>query len=350
MKMSVFQRFPENPILSPTDVIPTRPDMVVECLLNPGAFRFEGRVGMLLRVAERPAQDPAWITIPVLDPESEGGVRILRIKKGDSDLDDSDPRVIQYKGRGYLTTLSHLRLAWSDDGVNFKAEPTPTLVGEGSHESFGIEDCRVEKIGDSYWLTFTAVSEFGVGVGLISTKDWKSFERHGLIFPPHNKDCAFFPEKVGGQYIALHRPSGLDLGGNFIWIARSPDLFHWGEHVCIATTRPGKWDGKRVGAGAAPIRTDRGWLAIYHGANEENRYCLGAILMDLDDPSKVIARSDEPIFEPDADYELQGFFGKVVFTNGHYVDGDAITMYYGAADSVVCGARGSVQAILDTLG
>ena len=108
-------------------------------------------------------------------------------------------------------------------------------------------------------------------------------------------------------------------------------------------------DSARKGAGAAPIKTDRGWLEIYHGADFNHRYCLGALLLDLEDPSKVIARSEDPIMEPIASYEQTGFFGNVVFTNGHYVDGDRITMYYGASDEVICKAEFSIKEILNTL-
>ena len=343
------ERFPENPILTPSDVRPTREDMVVECLLNPGAFRFNGRTGLLLRVAERPRQEEGWVSTPLLDPGSEGGIRILRIRKDDPDLKLTDPRMFDYKGRGYLTTLSHLRLAWSEDGMHFTPEERPALLGEGSHESYGIEDCRVEFVEGAFRLTYTAVSEFGVGVGLISTKDWQNFTRHGMIFPPHNKDCALFPEKINGYCHALHRPSGGGPGGNFIWISRSPDLLHWGGHRCIATTRRDEWDSQRIGAGAAPVRTPAGWLEIYHGADAAQRYCLGALLLDLNDPTRVLSRSRKPIMQPIAEYELKGFFGNVVFTNGQLVDGDQLTIYYGASDSVICGARASTTAILDSL-
>lgn len=342
----MIKRFAENPVLTPADVIPTRPDLSVECLLNPGAFEYRGKIGLLLRVAERPVQEEGYLSTPVLDPVSEGGIRILRFRKDDPLLCSSDPRGFSYDGRAYLTTLSHLRLAWSADGVHFQVDPKPTLAGLGTLEGFGIEDCRVEFVEGRYWLTFTAVSEFGCGVGLISTADWVSFERHGLIFPPHNKDCALFPEKVGGFHWALHRPSGVDLGGHYIWLAQSPDLLHWGNHTCIATTRPGMWDSQRVGGGGAPIRTEKGWLAIYHGADENSRYCLGGLLLDLDNPRNVLARSRLPLMEPDAAYERQGFFGDVVFTNGHLVRGDEITLYYGASDNVICGARASVSTLL----
>ena len=198
-------------------------------------------------------------------------------------------------------------------------------------------------------LTYTAVSPNGVAVGMRSTSDWKVFQEHGLIFPPHNKDCALFEDKIDGYYFALHRPSSPEIGGNYIWLAQSPDLLHWGKQSCIVRTRPGMWDSARVGAGAAPIRTPAGWLEIYHGADEKNRYCLGALLLNLEEPWKVIARSTEPIMEPAATYEQTGFFGNVVFTNGHIVDGDRLTIYYGASDSVICGAQFSITEMLKSL-
>lgn len=342
---ALLQRFSANPLLSPADVKPSRPDMAVECLLNPGAFRFNGRTGLLLRVAERPGQEDGWVSTPVLDPAGEGGIRILRIRRDDPDLKYTDPRSFEYRGRSYLTTLSHLRLAWSADGVRFTVDPKPTLAGAGPLETFGVEDSRVERIGERYYLTYTAVSECGVGVGMASTADWQHFTRHGVIFPPHNKDCALFPETVGGAYWAFHRPSGLGLGGNFIWISRSPDLLHWGDHRCLLMTRPGSWDSARVGAGAAPIRSSAGWLAIYHGADAGHRYSLGTLLLDGADPTRLIGRTVRPVLEPETDYERKGFLGQVVFTNGHVLDGDTVTVYYGASDTVVCGATGSVDEL-----
>ena len=275
---------------------------------------------------------------------------MLSFDENDPKLDASDPRVIGYAGQNYLTTMSYLRLVSSEDGIHFKEEPDyPPIFGKGALEAFGIEDCRVATTADGYYLTFTEVSSVAVGVGLIHTYDWKNYTRYGMIFPPHNKDCALFEEKVNGKYLALHRPSSPELGGNYIWLAESPDRLHWGNHCCIATTRPDSWDCARVGAGAAPICTEEGWLEIYHGADYQNRYCLGALLLDLNDPSKVIARSKEPIMEPVAPYEQTGFFGNVVFTNGHLVEGDKIRLYYGASDEVICGAELSIAEILRSL-
>jgi predicted GH43/DUF377 family glycosyl hydrolase len=223
------------------------------------------------------------------------------------------------------------------------------VFGKGYLERFGVEDCRVTQIADTYYLTYTAVSDSGVGVGLLTTTDWQHFEKGGMILPPHNKDCAIFEEKINGKYYCLHRPSSKEIGGNYIWLAESSDGRQWGNHQCLIKTRPGLWDNARVGAGAAPIRTEKGWLEIYHGANTEHQYCLGAFLMDIDDPSKVLARTVEPIMVPTEAYELSGFFGYVVFTNGHVVNGGQLTVYYGAADEFVCGAHFSISEILSQL-
>lgn len=347
--MDIAKRFPENPLLRPSDLRPGIEGMEIVCLLNPGVFRLNGRTGLLLRVAERPKQVEGRISFPIYNDKDE--IEVLSFDKDDKSLDASDPRVIKYKGQNYLTTLSYLRPVFSDDGVHFYEDPAyKPVYGKGFLESFGIEDCRVATMADGYYLTFTEVSPVAVGVGLMVTKDFKSFDRKGMIFPPHNKDCAIFEEKVGDKYYAFHRPSSPELGGNYIWLASSPDRLHWGDHRCVAVTREGRWDSARVGAGAAPIRTEKGWLEIYHGANEENRYCLGALLLDLNDPSKVLARSEEPIMEPIAPYEQTGFFGNVVFTNGQIVEGDKVRIYYGASDEVICGAEFSVKEILASLG
>jgi predicted GH43/DUF377 family glycosyl hydrolase len=286
--------------------------------------------------------------VPIME---NGGLKIITWNLDDPLLSASDPREYRYAGEGYLSTLSHLRLFVSDDGFRFVPAPQGDIFGNGVLEAFGIEDCRVTTFEDGrYFLTYTAVSSWGYGVGLRETSDWRAFKEHGMIISPSNKDAAIFERKVGGKYVCLHRPSGVIVGGHFIWLAFSDNLVYWGQHHPVAKTRPGKWDGARIGAGAAPIRTERGWLAIYHGADKNSRYCLGALLLDLNEPWKVIARSEEPIMEPLEEYEMNGFFGKVIFTNGHLVHGDTLTLYYGASDSVICGARLSIMEILKSLG
>ncbi|MEI9908381.1 MAG: glycoside hydrolase family 130 protein [Bacteroidota bacterium] len=346
----IAKRFAENPLLSPADLQASEKGLQITCLLNPGVFRYADKTWLIVRVAERPEQKDNMISFPVLT--GTGNIKIIEIQKDDPALTATDARVINYKGVDYLTTLSHLRLLCSDDGIRFyEPDGYQSLVGEGILQTFGIEDCRVTRLENKYYLTFTAVSGNGVGVGLRTTTDWKNFQSHGMILPPHNKDCAIFEEKINGLYYALHRPSSVDIGGNYIWLASSPDGIHWGHHQCIIKTRENSWDSARVGAGASPIKTDKGWLEIYHGANQQHQYCLGAFLLDSNDPSKVIARTEEPIMMPSTEYELSGFFGNVVFTNGHIVNpgGDTITVYYGASDEFVCGAHFSLNEIFSLL-
>ena len=208
----------------------------------------------------------------------EGKLKILDWDAGDPALNISDPREYKYKGEGYLSTLSHLRLFVSDDGIGFAPAEQAPLWGQGILETFGIEDCRVTTFEDGrFFLTYTAVSSWGYGVGLRETSDWKNYTHHGMIISPSNKDAAIFERKVGGRYVCLHRPSGVIVGGNYIWMAFSDDLKHWGGHRPVARTRPGMWDSARIGAGAAPIYTEQGWLEIYHGADQTSRYCLGAL-------------------------------------------------------------------------
>lgn len=346
--MDIAKRSEHNPLLSPKDLKAGIDGMEITCLLNPGVFKYQGKIWMLLRVAERPVQQKGIISFPIYD--EKGNIKIMSFSEKDPRLDASDPRVIGYEGKNYLTTMSYLRLVSSTDGIHFHDEPEyPPIFGKGRLEVFGIEDCRVATTSDGFYLTFTEVSSVAVGVGLMHTSDWQHFTHHGMIFPPHNKDCALFEEKIGNKFFALHRPSSPELGGNYIWLAESLDRKHWGNHKCVATTREGKWDSARIGAGASPIKTEAGWLEIYHGADYNHRYCLGALLLDLNDPSKVLARSEEPIMEPIAPYEQAGFFGNVIFTNGHLIEGDKITMYYGASDEVICRAELSIKEILKTL-
>ncbi|MCH2205553.1 MAG: glycoside hydrolase family 130 protein [Lentisphaerales bacterium] len=349
--MNTLNRFPKNPLITPKDVKPSIEGAEVECLLNPGTFTFNDKIYLLMRVAERMIQREGYLSTLVVDPAAEEGVSIVEFALDDPKLAYDDARVFSYDGETYLTTLSHLRLAESSDGINFTVHDKPLILGEGIYETFGVEDCRVTQIGDTYHLTYTAVSEYGPAVGMQSTKDLQSFTKNGIILPPPNKDCAIFEEKVNDLYWCLHRPvvkvdSWNELN---IWIASSPDLKHWGDNQCIAKSRPGMWDSQRIGAGAAPIKTAEGWLEIYHGCDESSRYCLGALLLDLNDPTKVLARSAKPLMEPDADYEKEGFFGNVVFTNGHLINDDELTLYYGASDTVICAAKLSISEILESL-
>lgn len=345
-----MRRLAENPLVGPSDVRPTRDDFEVVCAFNPGVARLGEETLLLLRVAERPRErEPGTVVAPIWNAES-GEIEILTCRTDDPDVDASDPRVFTHRGRTYLTSISHLRLARSTDGVRFTVEDEPALFPESPTEAFGLEDPRITRIGPDYWITHKAVSAHGIATALARTRDFATFERRGVAFCPANLDCVIFPERVGGDYAALTRPIPAYIGEPEIWLARSPDLVHWGRQVPVIGPRPGKWDGGRVGSSCVPFRVNKGWLEIYHGATPEHRYCMGALLLDAEDPSKVLARSEEPLMEPEAPYETEGFFGKVVFPTGCVADGDELTIYYGSADEHTCAVRATVGEIMESLG
>lgn len=345
------KRAPENPIVTPAMVLPSRPDLEVIGVFNPGVIRHQGEVILLLRVSEAPRKvSPSIAAAPIYNAET----RRMEIKHWQVDAkgpDVSDPRLVVANGRTWLTSMSHLRLARSPDGIHFEVDGLPALGPDNRYESFGVEDPRITLLDGTYWINYTAVSEHGIATGLASTKDFKTYERHGVMFPPPNRDVTIFPQKIDGRYMALHRPMPEGLGQSAIWTASSPDMFSWGNHRLVASAREGMWDDVKVGGGAVPFRVhvDRrdAWLAIYHGVGRNPpTYALGALLLDLYDPSKVIARSREPILRPEAPYEKEGFFGSVVFTCGALVEGDLVRIYYGAADDVTAVADLSLQDIL----
>ncbi|HJR61605.1 MAG TPA: glycoside hydrolase family 130 protein [Vicinamibacterales bacterium] len=344
-------RAQENPILTPAMIRPSRPDFEVVGVFNPGAIRHEAEVVLLLRVAEAPLRSARGeAAAPVYDPVT----RQLEVRRWPADLeglDLSDPRVIVVEGRTWLTSISHLRVARSTDGIHFEVDAAPALSPASELESFGIEDARITFLEGACWITYTAVSAHGISTALASTRDFRTFERHGIIFPPPNRDVTIFPERIDGRYAALHRPMPEGLGEPAIWIGSSADLLAWGDHRVVAGARPDSWDDVKVGGGAVPFRVRSGvydgWLAIYHGVTREPlEYCLGALLLDGTDPARVVARSREPILRPEAPYERDGFFGGVVFTCGVLVEGDRVRVYYGAADGVTAVADLSLAEIL----
>jgi predicted GH43/DUF377 family glycosyl hydrolase len=240
-------------------------------------------------------------------------------------------------------------VARSKDGINFEIDDAPAISAANEYETFGVEDPRISLIYGMYYIHYVAVSPFGVVTYLASTEDFVSFKRHGVIFSPENKDVAIFDEKVSGRYYALHRPVSPLFGRQDIWVADSPDLLTWGNHHRLFGPSPGCWDEAKVGAGAVPFRVEQGWLEIYHGVDRDSRYSLGAVLLDGAQPWKVLARSKEPIFEPEADYECEGFFGNVVFSCGLLCEDDTLRVYYGAADTTVCYAELSLKLIIESL-
>lgn len=346
----MVKRCPQNPIITPADVKPSRPDFEVVCVFNCGVIRHQDDVLLLLRVAERvKSTDPAKTCVPYYETE-QGSVIVKCFAKNDPTIDYSDSRFVYTKDRIYLSSMSHFRIARSKDGIRFDIDETPAMSPANEYEMYGIEDPRITLIDDIYAINYSACSATtGVTTNLAITKDFKTFERKGVIFSPDNKDVAIFPEKIGGKYYALHRPISFEYATKDIWIAESPDLLCWGNHRKLITTRPGFWDDGRIGCSAVPFLVDEGWLEIYHGASKDNRYCLGALLLDKNDPSRVLARGEKPVMEPEADYEVNGFFGNVIFNCGVLYEEGLVKVYYGAADTVIGYAEIPIQDVLCSL-
>jgi predicted GH43/DUF377 family glycosyl hydrolase len=255
--------------------------------------------------------------------------------------------------------LSHLCAARSENGVTgWQVDREPTLIPDPRRypeELWGIEDPRLTYVPElqQFAVVYTSYSQGGPGVSLALTKDFKTFERFGLILSPDDKDAALLPRKINGFWGLIHRPM-TPLGAH-IWISYSPDLRHWGNHKLMLEARRGAWwDANKIGMSPPPIETPRGWLMIYHGVRRtpsSSIYRLGLALFDLQDPEKCIVRGDSWIFAPEADYERHGDVQDVVFPCGYTIaaNGDTINLYYGAADSSIALAQGSIRSLLSWL-
>lgn len=300
---ALFHRHPRNPILTAADW-----PYPVHSVFNPGATRLaDGTTLLLVRAEDR---------------------------------------------RGH----SHLSVARSANGVDgWQIDPQPTLRPDPEHfpeELWGIEDPRITYLPElgQYAVVYTAYSGSGPGVALALTRDFHTFERYGVIMPPEDKDAALFPHRIGAYWAAIHRPVGYH-GAN-IWLSYSPDLRHWGSHKLMLAARHGAWwDANKIGLSPPPIETPQGWLVIYHGVRQTaagSLYRLGLALFDLHTPELCLQRGDEWIFGPETVYEQHGDVGNVAFPCGYTVapDGDTLLLYYGAADTTIALATGSIQALL----
>jgi beta-1,4-mannooligosaccharide/beta-1,4-mannosyl-N-acetylglucosamine phosphorylase len=303
--MELFTRYDDNPVLEASDW-----PGEVNAVFNPAAVQHEGGTLLLVRVEDR-------------------------------------------------TGLSHLGVARSADGLGgWTAEPGPALVAEaGSQaERFGIEDPRITRIGDEYLIVCTGYSTDGPLIFLYATRDFRAYERRGVLLPPLNKDAALFPETFGGRYVLIHRPMGEPSGkGAGMWLSRSPDLMHWGDHrPLLAPGAAGSWDAEKIGLGPPPLLTRAGWLLLVHGVRTTASgaiYRAGLVLLDREHPERVLARSPDWVFGPSAPYERVGDVANVVFPCGWVLaeDGDTLRVYYGAADTCVCVAVASVARLLEHL-
>jgi len=303
--IEVFTRHPQNPILVPADW-----PYPANSVFNPGATRIDGETLLLVRVED---------------------------------------------GRG----MSHLTAARSRDGIgDWRIDKRPTFTPDLSRpeESYGVEDPRVIRLDeeDCWAVLYTAYSDRGPLVSLALTKDFVSFDRKGAITWPDNKDAAFFPRKIGGKWWMIHRPTtGFGGARGHMWVSRSPDMVHWGEHDIFLEARSGGWwDANKIGLNAPPLETPEGWLILYHGVRVSGagvNYRLGLALADLDRPDRIIKRNDRWIFGPREAYERNGDVGNVVFPCGWTLVDGRVFMYYGGADTVVGLATADLSDLLACL-
>jgi len=299
--VSLFRRYEGNPILTPRNW-----PYPANSVFNPGAAQVDGETLLLVRVEDM---------------------------------------------RGF----SHLTVARSWDGrTNWVVDPEPALEPEPNirEEQWGLEDPRIVFLEDEgkYAVTYVSFSQGGPLISLALTEDFRRFERRGPLLPPEDKDASLFPKRFGGRFALIHRP--IIRGEAHIWISFSPDLKYWGEHRVLLPVRAGWWDCHKVGLGPQPMETSEGWLVIYHGVRRTasgNLYRLGLALLDLEDPCKVIRRSQEWVFSPKEDYELIGDVPGVVFPCGAVADEEKneLRMYYGAADTFVALAVADMDEVID---
>ncbi|WP_165231173.1 glycoside hydrolase family 130 protein [Aquisphaera insulae] len=351
----VLTRLYEKKLLDLPDIPPTREDLEVVGVFNPGAVLAGDEVVLLVRVAERPRETrPGFTGLPRWTPA--GAIEIDWVP--DAELEPVDPRVVRRKSDGLirLTFTSHLRVVRCGDGRGV-VEVSGTRFDPASElEEYGVEDPRITILGGRTYFTYVAVSRHGAATALAVTDDFRGFTRLGTIFCSENKDVVLFPERVAGGYVALHRPTPASAFCRpEMWIARSPDLVHWGKHD-VLHGGGADWETGRVGAGPPPVRVDEGWLEIYHGSRrsevpgEVGTYSTGLLLLDADHPSRILRRTPHSVFEPTAEFERRGFVPNVVFPTGIVDTGPTYLVYYGAADTCTGVVEFSKDEVFGELG
>lgn len=242
----------------------------------------------------------------------------------------------------------------SRDGIHFTVEPRNVVVPPQEypyvpHE--GIFDTRITLLEGWYYITYNVASHLGGRIMLIRTRDFVDFEELGFITQPDHRNCVIFPEKINGSYARLERPNVGDSGD--IYISYSPDLIHWGRSKLVLQRNTRYWESAKIGPGAPPLKTDKGWLCIYHGCRESMngfQYNAGCMLLDLEDPSRIVGKMRDCLMWPTELYERVGQVDNVVFPTAALVfgdDPDELKLYYGAADTSVCLATASMAALVE---
>lgn len=278
----------------------------------------------------------------------------------------------------------HLGLAVSQNGYDFVRQMKTPVFSPVPEAYLGcIEDPRIVKIGDFFHVTFAFrpfapgrywekpeqrtynppslgaefpkfLRENMSGTGLLLSADLRQFTYAGILTNPafDDRDVIIFPEKINGQYVTLHRPmgwTGKEYGTDYpaIWIAFSDDLLGWKNLTLLAKGKYG-WE-RKIGGSSPPLKTERGWLVLYHAVGDDNFYRLGAMLLDLKNPQKILHRTQDCLLEPRMPYETEGLYNGVVFPCGNVIIDDTLFVYYGGADKYVCLATCVLDELLEYL-
>ncbi|HDI03119.1 MAG TPA: glycosidase [Candidatus Pacearchaeota archaeon] len=292
------------------------------------------RLGVILK----PIKEHKWESLAVFNPGASYDGKYVHL-------------IYRAIGKGNISVFGYAK---SRDGINFRRMKKPLLVPKPKpkfrprhrYEFKGYEDARITKIDETYYITYvhTMPEWWGARTCLCSTRDFKNFKFYGIILPEiDDKDVVLFPEKIKDKFVLFHRikPS--------IWIAYSDNLKHWKGHQIVMTPRKTKWDCAYIGPAAPPLKTNKGWLLFYHGVDFDKVYRVGFAVFDLENPSKLLYRSDEPLMEPESYEELWGVTPSVVYPCGVIEKDGYYYIYYGSADTVVSAARIKVKDLLDSI-
>ncbi len=333
-------------LLIPEDFIPSFENWIIEGVFNPAAIRLPNKKILLYaRIAESVIIKKGRARLcPIIISDKDYKVHYGKISS--KRVLGKERRITFLKGGiCRLNTISHFRRVWlSEDGIHVeKIEEIPSFVGSPGDGDFGVEDPRIVNIGEKYIMTYVTISlHEGVSTSLAISKDLKNWDRKGIIFRQQNKDVVIFPEKINNEYVALHRPEGtMDFSKKSIWLSHSKDLIYWGKEKSILRARAGSWGGDWVGSGPPPMKTKAGWLLIYHGVKnvkKDNIYSVGAALLDLSHPERILARTpiNKPLIRPQEEFEKKGFMNHVIFPTGAIMslDGKHLLIYSGGGDRV----------------
>src|SRR3989344_5225193 len=315
-------------LLSPKNLKPSFKGWKILGVLNPGAIRIpNGKIIMYARIAEEGIKHKHGkeLMCPVMASKDDYKEEYKVISEKNVLKTGKWNEIYLKDGTCILPHISHFRkITIKENGYGIeKIEHRPAFTGIPNESDYGVEDPRITYLDGKYYMTYVGVSiKEGVSTFLAESDDLINWNRLGLIFREQNKDVVLFPEKINGEYVALNRPeTAFNFSKPGIWVSYSKDLIYWGKDKNIMRPRNNSWEHQRIGAGCPPIKTDKGWLVIYHGVMDYgsgNKYSAGAVLLDLKNPEKIIKRSSikKALIEPDDKYEKSGFVNNVVFPTG----------------------------------